>query len=476
MAFNGSGTFSRLYSWAADAASGVKIRSDRMDAEMTGFATGLSTCITKDGQTTVTGNLPMATYRHTNVGSASSRTDYARFDQLQDGKANWVDSGGTADSLTATYSPAITTLVDGQFCYVRAGAANATTTPTFSPNGLTARVIVKNGGSALAAGDIAGDGHELILRYDLTNTRWELLNPSAPNVVVGGPIATVASSATIVLNSTTTNYFDITGTTSITGITLAEGVEVTAKFAGALTLTNGANLINISGANITTAAGDIAVFRGEASGVVRMIDYVRASGAPLAGSSVISQSVFTSSGTWTKPSNLLYAIVEIVGGGGGGGGSNASSYGGTGGGSGGYARKVFDNSSLSSTETVTIGAAGSAGSSGSSGGAGGNSVFKTLTANGGGGGNCTGAGGLGGTSSGGDLNATGSSASGGTNTATKITSSGAPSYFGGGGASDGSSAGSNGQKGSGGGGAGGTSLSGGSGGAGLVIVTEYRSS
>lgn len=278
MAFNGSGTFSRLYNWAIDAAGGVKIRADRMDSEMNGFATGLSTCITKDGQTTITANLPMSTYKHTNVGAASSRTDYARFDQLQDGKTNWVDSGGTADSLTATYNPAITTLVDGQLCYVRASAANATTTPTFSPNGLTARVIVKNGGAALSAGDISGDGHELILRYDLTNTRWELLNPSAPNVVVGGPIATVSSSATIVLNSTTTNYFNITGTTTITGITLAEGVEVTVKFAGALTLTNGANMVNISGANITTAAGDIAVFRGEASGVVRMIDYVRADG------------------------------------------------------------------------------------------------------------------------------------------------------------------------------------------------------
>ena len=99
--------------------------------------------------------------------------------------------------------------------------------------------------------------------------------------IPNGSIGTVASATTIVLNSTTTNYFNITGTTTITGITLAEGVEVTVKFAGALTLTNGANLINISGANITTAAGDIAVFRGEASGVVRMIDYVRASGAPV---------------------------------------------------------------------------------------------------------------------------------------------------------------------------------------------------
>jgi hypothetical protein len=178
MSFNGSGVFQRLYNWVNDAAGGIKIRADRMDNEMNGFATGLSSCITKDGQTTVTANLPMATYRHTGVGNAAARTDYASFGQVQDGKAAWVDGGGTADAITAAYSIPITALVDGQLCYVRATAANATTTPTFSPSSLTARTIVKNGGVALVAGDIIGDGHELILRYDLVNTQWELMNPS----------------------------------------------------------------------------------------------------------------------------------------------------------------------------------------------------------------------------------------------------------------------------------------------------------
>lgn len=177
MPFNGSGVFSRLYSWVNDAAANIKIRADRMDNEMDGFATGLSTCITKDGQTTITANLPMAGFRHTGVGNAAARNDYASFAQVQDGKSAWVDGGGTADAITATYSIPITSLVDGQLCFVRATAANATTTPTFSPNSLTPRTIVKQGGAALAAGEIAGDGHELILRYDLTNTRWELLNP-----------------------------------------------------------------------------------------------------------------------------------------------------------------------------------------------------------------------------------------------------------------------------------------------------------
>jgi len=192
MPFNGSGVFTRLYSWTNDAAANIKIRADRMDNETNGIVVGLSTCITKDGQTTVTANLPMANFRHTGAGAGASRTDYARLDQVQDGKLAWVDGGGTADAITASYAIPITTLVDGQECYVRATAANATTTPTFSPSALTARTIVKNGGAALVAGDIAGDGHQLILRYDLANTRWELLNPKAPNAVPFTP----ASSAT----------------------------------------------------------------------------------------------------------------------------------------------------------------------------------------------------------------------------------------------------------------------------------------
>lgn len=176
MSWNGSGLFN-IDSTGQPVSANTLIESADFNALTADLATGLSNCITKDGQQTVTANLPMATYRHTGVGNAVARTDYAAAGQVQDGKLNWVDGGGTADAITATYSPAITALVDGQMCCVRATAANATTTPTFSPNGLTARTIVKKGGAALVAGDIVADGHELILRYDLANTRWELMNP-----------------------------------------------------------------------------------------------------------------------------------------------------------------------------------------------------------------------------------------------------------------------------------------------------------
>jgi hypothetical protein len=60
MAFNGSGTFVRLYNWVNDKANSIKITASRMDAEMDGMATGLSTCITKDGQTVTTARVPFA--------------------------------------------------------------------------------------------------------------------------------------------------------------------------------------------------------------------------------------------------------------------------------------------------------------------------------------------------------------------------------------------------------------------------------
>jgi hypothetical protein len=72
MAFNGSGVFTRLYNWANDAAASIKIRADRFDAEMDGFATGLSTCMTKDGQQLPTAAQNFNGQNLTNVGAFST--------------------------------------------------------------------------------------------------------------------------------------------------------------------------------------------------------------------------------------------------------------------------------------------------------------------------------------------------------------------------------------------------------------------
>lgn len=93
----------------------------------------------------------------------------------------------------------------------------------------------------------------------------------------------IASAGTTNLDNATGDLVDVTGTTTITAITLAEGRGVWVRFTGILTLTHGASLILPTSANITTAAGDVAYFRGYASSVVRCVAYQRLTGAPLAG-------------------------------------------------------------------------------------------------------------------------------------------------------------------------------------------------
>ena len=77
MPFNGSGVFQRVRNWVADATAGIKIRADYHDAEDNGFADGLTNCITKDGQTIVTQNIPMNSKRITGLQDPVNPQDAA---------------------------------------------------------------------------------------------------------------------------------------------------------------------------------------------------------------------------------------------------------------------------------------------------------------------------------------------------------------------------------------------------------------
>lgn len=58
--FNGSGTFQLDFNWPNDAANSVPITASRVQAEDQNIADGLSTCITRDGQSTTTAAIPFA--------------------------------------------------------------------------------------------------------------------------------------------------------------------------------------------------------------------------------------------------------------------------------------------------------------------------------------------------------------------------------------------------------------------------------
>lgn len=88
-------------------------------------------------------------------------------------------AGGTADAITAAFTPNITALTDGMVVHVRAAFANATTTPTLTAGTTPAKTIVKSNNLAVSPSDIPGAGAWSIFEYDSTLDRWVLLNPAS---------------------------------------------------------------------------------------------------------------------------------------------------------------------------------------------------------------------------------------------------------------------------------------------------------
>jgi hypothetical protein len=83
----------------------------------------------------------------------------------------------------------------------------------------------------------------------------------------------VASATTTDLSATAGNSLTITGANTITAITLTDGMVRFVRLSGALALTNGASLVLPGGQNITTVAGDFAIFIAGNSNVVYCVAY-----------------------------------------------------------------------------------------------------------------------------------------------------------------------------------------------------------
>jgi len=182
MSFNGTGTFTQA---TAPVVAGTVISSTNYNTQNTDFVNGLSNVICKDGQTQPTANLPMATYRHTSVGNAVARTDYAATGQVQDGSFTWCGTaGGTADALTLTPSPAITAYATGQRFAFKASSSANTGATTVAVSGLVAKAVQLND-AALVAGDITANKYYEIL-YD--GTAFQLSRVSGNISIADGSI------------------------------------------------------------------------------------------------------------------------------------------------------------------------------------------------------------------------------------------------------------------------------------------------
>ena len=100
MSRDGSGNYTRVPGSAYT--NGTTADGAELDAEINDIATALTQSLAKDGQTVPTANLPMGGFKHTNVNTASARTEYARASQVQDGTFTYLSSVSGVDTITAS--------------------------------------------------------------------------------------------------------------------------------------------------------------------------------------------------------------------------------------------------------------------------------------------------------------------------------------------------------------------------------------
>lgn len=356
MAFNGSGSFSLAS--GNPVVTGTTISSTWANNTLTDIATGLSTTVCKDGQQTITANLPMAGFRHTGVGNATTRAaaTYASAADLQDGTLVSLTSIAGTNTITATAAITMTAYASGQsFRFIPANTNIGAT--TLNLNSIGAKNIF-SGGAACVGGEIIASVPVVVI-YDGTQFNLDS-SPFQDNrpLVVGS------------VDRTKKVRLEVDGlTTATTRVITVPDVDLT---------------------------------------------------LPYKPGTLGSVQIFSANGTYTAPTGLVRAVVEVQGAGGGSGGCGATGAGqwsvAAGGAAGGYTIKTVSAATIGASQTVTIGSAGSAGNTTpSGGGTGGTSSFGAiLSATGGAGGAAAGVsataganGPLGGVGSSGDVNVTG---------------------------------------------------------------------
>lgn len=126
MSYNGSGTFSRIFSWVSDQNSAIDITASRMDAEDDGFAAGLSNALCRDGQSTVSANVPFNNKKITGLGDATADTD-ALNRQSADARFEAIGKASGINTQTASY---VLVLADaGKIIEMNSASANNLTVP-----------------------------------------------------------------------------------------------------------------------------------------------------------------------------------------------------------------------------------------------------------------------------------------------------------------------------------------------------------
>ena len=313
MSRNGSGGYSLPVNTWNPATTGVSATVTDWQALINDIATAMQQSVSSDGQTAMTGNLAMGNNKLTGLSAGTATGHSLRWEQLfSQGTIANLASATTTDigaqntsflNITGTTTIAgFGSNFNGPRYLVFAGILTLTHSATLVCPG-AANITTAANDSAIAI-PISG-GWQIVAYQKSSGLPVSIagLSPRATRI----DIASVAGTVDLTTNAPLTDDIRITGALAITAFTVAIGRVLRVTASGAHTLTNNANIVTNTGANIVCAAGDSYMLRATAANTVEVIGFVAAASLvtplPLSrggtGSAVTRQLAQTSTATRT---------------------------------------------------------------------------------------------------------------------------------------------------------------------------------
>lgn len=212
-----SGTFS-INTTGQPVVTGTVISSTAFNALTADLATGLSTCVLKDGTQTMTGNIPMSGFKLTGLGAGSAAGESLRYEQ---GVQSILTTIGDTIQTTAANTPA-------RLPAVASVAAHATTSNIWGAREITLS------GAAVTFTDIADAPYVGAVSW-VKQQAANVWTNGAVFSVQGAVNYTAAAGDWIRVYATTVSTFEIT-VFRVGGFT-----PITASLSGNVDLNNAAN-------------------------------------------------------------------------------------------------------------------------------------------------------------------------------------------------------------------------------------------